>query len=189
MSDQPSLRENSRRLFSVQESLAAMYRQLPWSHKLMQGLWFALLTLIASGTAYGLGTLLHAQQAFWAALTAVTATQQNYIDTRTSARDQLIGAAVGGVAGFGATLVMGEQFAAYAAAIVVSITACWAFGLGVAARLSGVTATLILLVPHTGSFWWIALERVGQVALGIGCTLAVVMVAERVQRWWVRPTE
>jgi hypothetical protein len=44
-----------------------------------------------------------------------------------------------------------------------------------------------MLVPHTGSFWLIALTRVGEVALGILCSLAVVMLAERVQRRWVRP--
>lgn len=189
MSDQPSLRENFRRMFDVQQGLVAMYRQLPWTHRLMQGLWFALLALVAASIAYDLGSLLHAQQAFWAALTAIAVTQQNYLDTRTSSRDQIIGAAVGSAAGFGATLLLGEQYTAYAVAIVVSITACWAFGLGVAARLSGVTTTIIMLVPHTGSFWLIALDRVGQVALGIGCTLSVVIVAERVQRWWVRPRE
>ena len=46
-----------------------------------------------------------------------------------------------------------------------------------------------MLVPHTGSFWLIALTRVGEVALGIACALAVVAVAERVQHWWVRPAE
>jgi uncharacterized membrane protein YgaE (UPF0421/DUF939 family) len=114
-------------------------------------------------------------------------TQQTYLDTRSSSRDQLIGALVGGVVGFSATLLLGEQYSAYAVAIVVSITACWLLGVGSAGRLSGTTTTIIMLVPHTGSFWLIALTRVGEVALGIVCSLAVVMLAERVQRWWVRP--
>ncbi|WP_109125351.1 FUSC family protein [Dyella sp. C11] len=189
MSERPSLRENLRRLLDVQQGLATMYRQLPLTHRLMQGLWLASLALIAASAAYGLGLLLHAQQAFWAALTAIAVTQQSYLDTRTSSRDQIIGAFVGSVAGFSATLALGEQYGSYAIAIVVAVTVCWAVGLGVAARLSGVTTTIIMLVPHAGSFWLIALERVGQVALGIACALVVVVAAERVQRWWVRPTD
>ncbi|ULU25570.1 FUSC family protein [Dyella terrae] len=189
MSDQPSLRDNLRRLFDVQQGMAFVYRHLPWTHRLVQGAWFALLALLAASTAYGLGLLLHTQQAFWAALTAIAVTQQTYLDTRSSSRDQIIGALVGGVTGFGTTLLLGEDYTAYAIGIVVAISSCWLLGVGSAGRLSGTTTTIIMLVPHTGSFWLIALTRVGEVALGIGCSLAVVAVAERVQRWWVRPAD
>jgi uncharacterized membrane protein YccC len=187
MSDKPSLRDNLRQLFDVQQGMAFVYRHLPWTHRLMQGAWFALLALLAASAAYGLGLLLHTQQAFWAALTAIAVTQQNYLDTRSSSRDQIIGALVGSVAGFGAVLLLGEQYGAYVVGIVAAIGACWLLGVGSAARLSASTTTIIMLVPHTGSFWLIALTRVGEVALGIACALAVVAVAERVQRWWVGP--
>ncbi|PXV59178.1 Fusaric acid resistance protein-like [Dyella jiangningensis] len=187
MSDQPSLRDNIRQLFDVQQGLAFVYRHLPWTHRLMQGAWFALLALLAASASYGLGMLLHTQQAFWAALTAIAVTQQTYLDTRSSSRDQIIGALVGSVAGFGAVLLLGEQYLAYVVGLVAAIGACWLFGVGSAARLSASTTTIIMLVPHTGSFWLIALTRVGEVALGIGCALAVVAVAERVQHWWMGP--
>jgi len=187
MNDQPSLRDNLRNLFDVQQGMAFIYRRLPWTHRLMQGAWFALLALLAASAAYGLGLLLHTQQAFWAALTSIAVTQQTYLDTRSSSRDQIIGALVGSVAGFGAVLLLGEHYGAYVAGIVAAIGACWLFGVGSAARLSASTTTIIMLVPHSGSFWLIALTRVGEVALGIACALAVVAVAERVQRWWVRP--
>jgi uncharacterized membrane protein YgaE (UPF0421/DUF939 family) len=189
MNDRPSLRDNLRRLFDVQQGMAFVYRHLPWTHRLVQGAWFALLALLAASAAYGLGLLLHTQQAFWAALTAIAVTQQTYLDTRSSSRDQIVGALVGGVTGFAATLLLGENYPAYAIAIVVAISSCWLLGVGSAGRLSGTTTTIIMLVPHTGSFWLIALTRVGEVALGIACSLAVVSVAERVQRWWVRPGE
>ena len=48
MSDQPSLRDNIRQLFDVQQGLAFVYRHLPWTHRLMQGAWFALLALLAA---------------------------------------------------------------------------------------------------------------------------------------------
>lgn len=187
MSERPSFRESLGQLLDIQQNVSAIYRDQPWSHRLAQGLWLALLALVAASAAYGLGLLLHTQQAFWAALTAIAVTQQNYLDTRTQSRDQIIGAMVGGVAGFVATMTWGEQYAAYAATIVTSITACWLLGVGSAARLSGVTATIVMLVPHTGQFWIVALTRVGEVALGIGCALVVVAFAERLQARWVSP--
>lgn len=189
MSERPSLRENVRRMFDVEQGLAAMYRRLPWTHRLMQGLWMALLTVLSASIAYGLGLWLHAQQAFWAPLTAVAVTQQTYTETRTSSRDQLIGAFVGSVAGFSVTLLLGERYIAYPLAVVASIVTCWVCRLGSAARLSSITPTIIMLVPYTGSFWLIALLRVAQVALGIASAMVVVSVAERVQQWWMRRHE
>ena len=189
MSDNLSLRENVRQLLGFQEGVAELYRRLPWTHRTMQGLWLASLALVAASSAYGLGLLLHTQQAFWAALTSIAVTQQNYLDTRASSRDQIIGALVGGVAGLGAVLIAGETYTAYAAAIVVAITACWLFGVGSAARLSGSTTTIVMLVPHTGTFWIVALTRIGEVALGIACALVVVSIGERLQARWLRPAE
>lgn len=186
MSDKLPLRENLRRLLDFQEGMAAIYRRLPWTHRALQGLWQALLALLAASSAYGLGLLLHSQQAFWAPLTAIAVTQQTYLDTRASSRDQIIGAMVGGAVGLSATLLGGEQYTAYAVAIVVAITACWLLGVGSAGRLSGTTTTIVMLVPHIGSFWIIALTRIGEVALGIACALLVVLAAERVQARWVR---
>ena len=189
MSEHPSLRDSLSRLLDFQSGISVLYRQLPWSHRVAQGLWLSLLALLAASAAYGLGLLVHTQQAFWAALTAIAVTQTSYLDTRASSRDQIIGALIGGVAGLVATMTWGEHYAAYAAAIVSSITACWLLGVGSAGRLSGTTATIVMLVPHTGSFWLVALTRIGEVALGIACALVVVAVAERLQARWVRPHE
>lgn len=185
MTHKQPLRENLRRLFSFQLHIEHIYRQQPWTHRTVQGVWMGMLALIAASAAYGLGLLLHTQQAFWAALTSIAVTQQTYVDTRASARDQIIGAAVGGVVGITGAMLGGEHYLTYAIAIVVAITACWILGLGSAARLSGSTTTIVMLVPHAGSFWLIALTRIGEVALGIACALAVVIVAERIKLRWV----
>jgi uncharacterized membrane protein YccC len=185
MSNKQPLRENLRRVLDFQLDIERIYRDQPWTHRTVQGLWMALLALVAASAAYGLGLLLHTQQAFWAALTSIAVTQQTYLDTRASARDQIIGAGVGGVVGLAAALLGGEHYIAYAIAIVVAITACWIAGLGSAARLSASTTTIVMLVPHMGSFWVIALTRIGEVALGIASALVVVGVAERIKLRWV----
>ena len=189
MSKGQPIRENLRHLLDVEQVVDTFYRRLPWTHRALKGMWQALLALVAASSAYGLGLLLHTQQAFWAALTAIAVTQQSYLDTRASSRDQIIGATVGGIAGLAAALLWGEQYGAYAVAIVVAITACWLFGVGSAGRLSGSTTTIVMLVPHNGSFWLIALTRIGEVALGIACALLVVGIAERLQARWAHPAE
>lgn len=189
MNARQPLRENLRRLRDVEQGLEALYQRLPWTQRTLKGLWQALLALVAASAAYGLGLLLHTQQAFWAALTAIAVTQQSYLDTRASSRDQIVGALVGGVVGLGTALLWGEHYGAYAVAIVVAITTCWMLGVGSAGRLSGTTTTIVMLVPHTGPFWLIALTRIGEVALGIACALAVVGVAEWRARRWLQPAE
>ncbi|WP_267226412.1 FUSC family protein [Dyella silvae] len=189
MNTRQPLRENLRRLRDVEQGLGALYQRLPWTQRTLKGLWQALLALVAASAAYALGLLLHTQQAFWAALTAIAVTQQSYLDTRASSRDQIVGALVGGVIGLGTALLWGEHYSAYAVAIVVAITTCWMLGVGSAGRLSGTTTTIVMLVPHTGPFWLIALTRIGEVALGIACALAVVGVAELLARRWLQPAE
>jgi uncharacterized membrane protein YgaE (UPF0421/DUF939 family) len=189
MSHRRPVRDNLRRLRDVEQGLEAFYRRLPWTQRTLKGLWQALLALVAASAAYGLGLLLHSQQAFWAVLTAIAVTQQSYLDTRTSSRDQIVGAVVGSVIGMGTALLWGEHYGAYAVAIVAAITTSWMLGVGSAGRLSGTTTTIVMLVPHTGPFWVIALTRIGEVALGIACALVVVGVAERLQRRWVQRAE
>lgn len=87
MSPRHPIRESARQLSHVQQQLALIYQRMPWGHRLLRGLWMGLQALASSSMGYGLGLLLHTQQAFWAALTAISVTQQTYIDTRNSSRD------------------------------------------------------------------------------------------------------
>jgi uncharacterized membrane protein YgaE (UPF0421/DUF939 family) len=185
MSDLAPFRLNLRRLREFHAEMEALYRRLPWTHRLLKGLLQGSQALTGASMAYGLGLLLHTQQAFWAALTAIAVTQQSYLDTRTSSRDQVIGALVGGAAGLAAAYLGGNGYPVYAAALVLAIVACWTLGVGSAGRLSASTTTIIMLVPHQGSFWSIALTRLGEVSLGIVCALLVTWMAERLEARWL----
>ncbi|WP_266170393.1 FUSC family protein [Dyella subtropica] len=189
MSDPTPLRDSLRRLGDFHRDIEALYRRLPWTHRLLKGLLQALLALSSASMAYGFGLLLHTQQAFWAALTAIAVTQQSYLDTRASSRDQVIGALIGGLTGLAAAYHGGDHYATYALALVFAITSCWLLGVGSAGRLSASTTTIIMLVPHEGSFWSIALTRLGEVTLGITCALLVTWVATRLESRWLSRVE
>ena len=53
------------------------------------------------------------------------------------------------------------------------MTVCGLLGFRSSSRLAGVTITIVMLVQNTGSHWTLALDRVGQVVLGIVVALAV----------------
>jgi uncharacterized membrane protein YgaE (UPF0421/DUF939 family) len=179
------IRESARQLLYVQQQLGQIYKRMPWGHRLLKGLSMGLQALAGASMGYGLGLLLHTQQAFWAALTAISVTQQTYIDTRNSSRDQVIGAAIGAAVAIAATYLMGDSYACYGGTMVAVIMLCWCFNVGNAGKLSATTATIVMLVPHVGSFWTVALTRLGEVTLGIVCALVVTGVAHWLEQRWL----
>ncbi len=56
---------------------------------------------------------------------------------------------------------------------MVAVVACGLLGLRSSSRLAGVTITIVMLVQKTGPRWSLAMDRVGQVVLGIVVALAV----------------
>lgn len=179
------IRESRRELGFFHQQLQEVYRHLPWSHRLLSGLALAVQSLAAASLGYGLGLLLHTQQAFWGALTAIAVTQQNYLDTRKSSRDQVIGAAIGAAIAMIASSLVQDNYLVYAITMASSVVLCWCFNIGNAGRLSATTVTIVMLVPHSGPFWTIALTRLGEVTLGIGSALLVTWLAHRLETRWL----
>lgn len=60
--------------------------------------------------------------------------------------------------------------------MVLSLLACWLLNVPTAARLAGSTATIIMLVPHTGSAARMVLYRVAEVGWGVAVAISVVWV-------------
>jgi uncharacterized membrane protein YgaE (UPF0421/DUF939 family) len=178
-------RELRHELGRFHRQLHELYRRLPWSHRLINGLSLAVQALAAASLGYGLGLLLHTQQAFWGALTAIAVTQQSYLDTRKSSRDQVIGAAIGASIAMIASSLAQDNYLVYALTMAVSIVLCWCFNIGNAGRLSATTVTIVMLVPHSGPFWTIALTRLGEVTLGIGSALLVTWLAHKLETRWL----
>ncbi|RAS33121.1 FUSC family protein [Paraburkholderia bryophila] len=173
---------------SAANSLFAFLKALPLGERLIEGGFMAVQAVAGASLAFGIGRLLHTEQAFWAAITAIAVSQHSYIDTRNLSRDQFIGAMVGGVCGLGGALLGGGHFAAYAATVGVAIVACWILNVGSAARLGGITATIMLLVPGMGPPWDKALLRLGEVTLGTVCALLTAWLMSKVeQRWFGKP--
>lgn len=178
------------RLRRAQRALDRLFRSMPLGHRIRTGLLMSLKALAASLLAYSIGRALHTEQAFWAAITAIAVTQQHFGDTRGAGRDQCLGAAFGACAGLLGLWIGGTgNVYSYGLALGLVTLVCWTANAGPAARLGGITATIVLLVPSQGPPWEVALYRVGEVALGTLCAFLIGWLVSRVEDRFVHKQE
>lgn len=154
-------------------------KKLPLGHRLHDGLEHGLITTVAAVLAYLPTQFLGLQEGFWAAFTAIGVVQTELTATRDTARDQFIGAAIGGAIGVGVNLLNGQNLASFMLAIVLAFVASFLLNVASAARLAGITATIILLVPHEGTAEAMMVSRVVEVGWGVGVAIAVVWLASK----------
>jgi uncharacterized membrane protein YgaE (UPF0421/DUF939 family) len=166
----------------IQQSLHDLFKGLSLAERLTQGAVMALQTVCGACLAYAIGRLLHSEQAVWAVVTAIAVTQHSYSDTMALSRDQFIGAMVGGVLGFAGIAFGGGHFIVYPLVVAIVVICCWCLNVGSAARLGGVTATIVMLFPGNGPLWDIPFVRLGEVTLGTVCALGVTLTLNWIER-------
>jgi uncharacterized membrane protein YccC len=179
---QRPLAEHHRRAEILANEVLRMRQALPRRDRLLIGLIHALRAVLAATLGYFGALGLGLEQGFWAAITAISVSQSNYAEVRNSSRDQFVGAMIGGLIGMGAATLGHEHYIAYVLAVMVGMMLCSAFNLGAAGRISGTTTTIIMLVPHSGSFWQFALFRLGEVTLGAVAALLVTAIFDGLER-------
>ena len=140
-------------------------------------------TAIAAWLAYALTESLHMPSGYWAAISAIVVMQSEVGATLVASRDRLAGTALGAFAGWLTTMVWHQSTALFAVAVLVVMVLCTALRLDNAGRLGGVTVAIVVLIPHTGPVWQIAVERFLEVAFGIGISLAVALTWTRAAEW------
>lgn len=163
--------------------LQKLASELPTRARLVGGLTQGSMSAAAAILAYFPTKPLGLQEGYWGSITAIAVVQSELSATTTSARDQFVGAAIGGIISSALVTWGGQHLAIYALAVVLSMTACWALNVSSAARLSGSTATIIALVPHHGSAGWMMVSRIAEVGWGVAVGVAVVWTVNRMEKW------
>lgn len=148
--------------------LARWHAHLPPSAKVVGGLAQGLMSAGAAIVAYLPTKPLGLQEGFWGSITAIAVVQSELDTSKNSARDQFAGAAIGGLISAAIVSLAGQSLAAYALAVITSMSACWIFNVGSAARLAGSTATIVALVPHRGTVESMMVSRIAKVGVGRG---------------------
>jgi uncharacterized membrane protein YccC len=135
-------------------------------------LYHALKTALAAALCWEIALLFGLRDGYWGSISAIIVLQSNVGSTVTASRERLLGTLLGALLGFGFSL-FGPVLLSYVLALVVAVVACGLMGLRNSSRLACVTITIIMLVHKEGSRWGLALDRVGEVILGIVVALAV----------------
>ncbi len=151
----------------------------PLRSQIIAGLTHGLLSVMAAILAYLPTRAIGLQDGFWSAITAITVAQTEYQAMRSTARDQFIGAAVGGVVALACYVCVGQGLWSYALAVVISVLGSSLINVQSAKRLAAVTTTIILLVPHTGSPQRMMISRLSEVGWGIAVAASLVWLATR----------
>ena len=150
--------------------------------RLAPGLRQGAISVVAAFVAYIPTHFIGLHQGFWSAITAISVAQTELRDTESTARKQFTGATIGGLVGLGLALGFGDGLTVYAAAVVLSVMACWLLNVSNASQLSAVTATIILLVPHIGAPQLMLFSRLTEVGWGVCVGISVVWIEDRIIR-------
>jgi len=174
----PLLKQH-RQLGVLGAELELLRKALPPRERLIVGLVQAVRVAAAASLGYFVAREIGLNQGFWAAITAISVTQNSFAEVKSSSRDQFTGAIFGGLLGLAAAALGHDHYVAYVLAIMLGTLFCWLFNLGAAGRISSITTTIIMLVPHTGPFWQIALLRLGEVMIGAIAALLVTWLMDQ----------
>ena len=129
-------------------------------------------TALAATLCWWLAQAFGWHDAYWGSISAIIVLQSNVGSTITASRDRILGTLIGAAFGFSFSL-FGALPWNYIVAVLAAVLVCGLLGLRNSSRLAGVTITIVMLVQKTGSRWGLALDRVGEVMLGIVVALAV----------------
>lgn len=165
--------KHHRRLGLLAAELVRLRKTLPPCERLIVGLVQAIRVGTATSLGYFAARWVGLDQGFWAAITAISVTQSSFAEVKNSSRDQFVGAIFGGLLGLTAAALGEGHYLSYVIAVMFGTLLCWLLNLGAAGRISSITTTIIMLVPHTGPFWQIALLRLGEVMLGAMAALLI----------------
>ncbi len=143
---------------------------LSWEHKRL--LIHAAKTALAAALCWWLALRFGLHDGYWGSISAIIVLQSNVGSTVDASRERLLGTLIGAVLGFSFSM-FGALPWNYILAVMVAIIVCGLLELRNSSRLAGVTITIIMLVYKEGPRWGLAIDRVGEVVLGIVVALVV----------------
>lgn len=132
-------------------------------------------TAVAAALAYWLTEWLRMPGGYWAAISAIVVMQSEVGATLTASFDRFAGTAMGAVVGWLTTLVWHDSIFMFAVGVLIVMVLCSALNYKNAGRLGGVTVAIIVLAPHAGPVWHVAIERFLEVSFGIVVSLVVAL--------------
>src|SRR5215467_1468481 len=91
--------------------VTSLRKGMPLRARLVSGAHYGIISAVAGIIAYVPTRALGLNEGFWSAITAIGVVQVEFHATQTTARDQLLGAAIGGLAALATLVVFGQHLA------------------------------------------------------------------------------
>jgi uncharacterized membrane protein YccC len=129
-------------------------------------------TALAGALCWWLAQRFGWRDGYWGSISAIIVLQSNVGSTVSASRDRVLGTMIGAVVGFLFSL-FGILPWNFILAVFAAMVVCGLLPLRNSSRLAGVTVVIVMLVQKTGPRWTLAMDRVGEVMLGIVVALAV----------------
>jgi uncharacterized membrane protein YgaE (UPF0421/DUF939 family) len=124
------------------------------------------------------------REPYWSAISCIIVMQTEVTASVAASRDRLVGTVIGGLLGWGCAVVWDGDMLVYALAVALALAVCGALGLAAAGRISGVTVSIIVLLPLHGPAWLLSLHRLLGVAFGVVVGLGAALGSARFGIWW-----
>lgn len=105
------------RLTDLNASLADLRHALPILRRVAAGAHHGAISACTALLAFAPAHAIGLKESFWSAITAISVAQTEFRAARTTARDQFLGAAVGGLSGLCWFFALGQSLMTYAAAV------------------------------------------------------------------------
>jgi uncharacterized membrane protein YgaE (UPF0421/DUF939 family) len=110
---------------------------------------------------------MHLPEPYWAAISSVIVMYSDWTKTVAASWNRIVGTAIGVIIGAGLTTLFGARAWAFALGVAITVLICVWLRLEDASRLASVAVAVVMLIPHPGRPWVIALHRFAEVSLGI----------------------
>jgi uncharacterized membrane protein YccC len=143
-------------------------------------------TAIVAAACYVVAPHLGMREGYWSAISCIIVMQTELGASLTAARDRVIGTAIGGILGWGCAVLWGGNVALYAVGVALALVICGVLGMAGAGRISGVTVSIITLLPHTGPAWLVSLHRLLGVSFGVVVGLAAALLSMKLEERYRR---
>jgi len=129
-------------------------------------------TALAALVAMLLARLLKMPEYYWAPISTIVIVQST-IPHRTLSWQRFVGTALGAVLGAALATFFSPSAWVYALGILLCGLLAWLLRVEGAYRFSGITFSIIFLIPHTNAPWIVGWHRFLEVSLGIAVALVV----------------
>jgi uncharacterized membrane protein YccC len=143
----------------------------------------AIRTAVAAIASLLIASLLQMPEAYWATIATLVVMQSTLGATLTLSIGRVIAAALGALVGAIEASYFGTNLVAFAVAIFLMGLCSIVLRLEKTAyRYAGITLTVIVLIPHSGSPWLTARHRFIEVSIGVLVALMVAVLWPERQR-------